>query len=78
MFLMIDQNGDYNHFQLILGIQTEASLSGVEPEFKFAIATSSNEENDSKPFVDCSLSEEKYPQSKSLDVYLSNLDKKPK
>ncbi|KAL4187982.1 hypothetical protein AMTRI_Chr09g41870 [Amborella trichopoda] len=49
--------------------ETKASLSGVEPEFKFAIASSSNEENDSKPFVDCSISEEKVPQYESMDVY---------
>ncbi|KAL4187245.1 hypothetical protein AMTRI_Chr09g18000 [Amborella trichopoda] len=33
--------------------ETKASLSGMEPEFEFIIASNSNEEMDSQPFVDC-------------------------
>ncbi|KAL4182455.1 hypothetical protein AMTRI_Chr11g150170 [Amborella trichopoda] len=57
--------------------ETEASLSGMEPEFEFTIASSTNEEKDSKPFVDCNLSEEKDSQSESMEISLSNPQKKP-
>ncbi|KAL4187978.1 hypothetical protein AMTRI_Chr09g41840 [Amborella trichopoda] len=50
--------------------ETKASLSGVEPEFIFAIASSSNEKKYSKPFVDYFLSYEKDSQSESLDMAL--------
>ncbi|KAL4187241.1 hypothetical protein AMTRI_Chr09g38060 [Amborella trichopoda] len=49
--------------------EPKASLSGMESEFEFVIASSSNEEMDSQPFVDCSLLEEKDPQFESMDVY---------
>ncbi|KAL4187242.1 hypothetical protein AMTRI_Chr09g38070 [Amborella trichopoda] len=49
--------------------ETKDSLSGMESEFEFVIASSSNEEMDSQPFVDCSLSEERDPQFESMDVY---------